>query len=206
MPTNHLRETRILNYTHPALQRVLHERISRTHTQRQTLKVLYAFVSALPLGYNKNDDIPASEVLRDGYAQCNTKTSLLCALARGAGIPTRVHAYRLHKRVQRARAPAWLVFFMPQTTMFVWPEFFIGKKWVPLQGIVKTKLCPWDSCPFDGAKHQTQPLQPSWIARDLGRWNTPDELYKKHKPTVYGWRTIGWFALGRSVMNKRVRQ
>ncbi len=196
----------ILNYDSEAVLIKLEELLVERSTAESKIKTLYGFVASLPLGYNRNDDIAASEVLRDGYGQCNTKVTLLCALARGAGVPSRIHAYELHKEAQRRRAPAWLVFFMPRTTMFVWPEFYLNKKWIPLQKIVATKPRAWDSCPFDGAKYQLEPLPKEWIARDLGVWNTPDELYAMHKPSVNGWRTIGWVLIGRRVMNSVVRK
>ncbi|SFQ27209.1 transglutaminase-like domain-containing protein [Tranquillimonas alkanivorans] len=45
-------------------------------------------------GYNRADDIPASEVLADGFGQCNTESTLLMALLRGLGVPCRQQARR----------------------------------------------------------------------------------------------------------------
>ena len=46
------------------------EGIRRNHKIRE----VYSFVrNEIKFGYNKGDDIIASEVLKDGYGQCNTK-------------------------------------------------------------------------------------------------------------------------------------
>ena len=40
----------------------------------------YDFVrNEIKFGYNRSDDLKASEVLNDGYGQCNTKGTLLMA-------------------------------------------------------------------------------------------------------------------------------
>lgn len=206
MNAENTRATKLLDFQSLPLLRKREGLLSGAKTQRAAIKNLYGFVCKLPLGYSRNDDVPASEVLADGYGQCNTKVTLLCALARGAGIPTRIHAYELHREVQQKRVPVWLVRFMPKTTVFVWPEFYVQGKWIKLQKLVATKPKQWDSCPFDGARYQLEPVSREWIARDLGLWSTPDELFRKHKPTVHGWRTIGWRIIGRAIMNRRVRK
>ncbi len=208
MATHSIAATHLLNFDDLAVAAVIN-RIAVSVSKRQpdaTLRALYAFVASLPLGYNRNDDVSASEVLRDGYGQCNTKVTLLCALARGAGISTRIRAYHISKEAQRARAPAWLVFFMPHETLFVWPEFLILGKWTPLQALVATKPKAWDSCPFDGARYQLEPLRPEWRAHSLGVFASPDELFRKYKPSVYGWRALGWHLIGRRIMQARVQQ
>jgi transglutaminase-like putative cysteine protease len=78
--TSHVRATPLLDYGKHELQRVVHARVSADAKPDEAVRALYAFVSSLPLGYNRNDTVSASRVLADGYGQCNTKTTLLCAL------------------------------------------------------------------------------------------------------------------------------
>ncbi len=201
----YLGATRILDFNDPALVKQRLHILTNQKTDRQKLEALYDFVRSLPLGYSSNDDVPASQVLRDGYGQCNTKVNLLMALARGAGIPSRVHVFRISKDLQRGRIPGWIFYFAPDETVFTWPEFYIGKKWVELQVVVHEQQANWTACPFDGARYQLEPLRPGYIEYDAGVWDAPDDYYAKFPPTVHGWRSIGWKLLGRRVLNRECK-
>ncbi len=204
---NNLRATKLLNYKHSSLVAMRSTALKGVHgTTKTKLRALYEAVTKLPLGYSRNDNIPASEVLHDGYGQCNTKAILLLALARGAGIPSRVHAYSLTKELQRERHAAWLVFFMPRATLFFWPEFFIDKKWRPLEEIVYEKKKEWNSCPFDGARYVLEPVPVNFVEEDHDVWDSPDAYFEKHKPTLSGWRKLGFALLGRRLMNARLKK
>lgn len=197
--------TLLLDYEHPSVVAFRDNALKGVRgSAKAKIKALYNAVTKLPLGYNRNDDIPASEVLRDGYGQCNTKTILLLALARSTSVSSRLHAYRLSKELQRERHSAWLVMFMPKTTLFFWPEFFIEGVWEPLQRVVHQDEQPWTSCPFDGARYTLEPVQPHWIERDDGTWDSPDAYFAKNPPTVTGWRRLGFALIGRKRMNERL--
>jgi len=200
----YLQATRMLDYSNLELVKKREHLLTHKKKSEEKLKALYDFVASLPLGYNKNDDIPASEVLKDGYGQCNTKVTLLMALARGAGIHARVHVYRVNRESHRDKMPNWLLAFTPNDTPFFWPEFYVNKTWQPLQKIVHVKKQTWKSCPFDGAKYQLEPLRESWIVRDDGVWDSPDEYFRKHTTSVRGWRKVGFAVLGRRALNKDV--
>lgn len=206
MKIENLEPTPLLDYHEATVVAFRNEALERApkNTIAQ-LRALYTAITKLPLGYNRSDDIPASEVLRDGYGQCNTKTILLIALARSAGIPARLHAYNLTKEIQRGRHYAWLVFFMPSTTVFFWPEFFVGGKWVPLEKLVHEKTKKWTSCPFDGARYSLTPVLEETVVEDHGVFASPDEFFVDHLPTVYGWRRVGFWLIGRSLMNKKLQ-
>jgi hypothetical protein len=100
--------------------------------------------------------------------------------------------------------PEWLLNLTPNDTAFLWPEFYIEKKWQPLQKLVAEKKHSWDSCPFDGARFQLQPLKEEWIVADHGVWNSPDDYFKKHTTSIVGWRKVGFVLLGRRALNKDV--
>jgi hypothetical protein len=207
MNIENLEATQLLDYTSSSVIAFKNKALARTaKNPAAQLRALYLAITKLPLGYNRNDNIPASEVLRDGYGQCNTKTILLMALARSANIPSRVHAYNITKDVQRGRHYAWLVFFMPRTTVFFWPEFFVNGKWLPLEKLVHEKTKKWNSCPFDGARYSLTPVLEETVVEDHGVFASPDTFFEDHSPTVYGWRRIGFWLLGRSLMNKKLQR
>ena len=55
----------------------------------------------IAFGYNTDDMISASEVLKDGYGQCNTKGTLFMALLRAVGIRCRIHGFTIDKKLQK---------------------------------------------------------------------------------------------------------
>lgn len=74
----YLKETELLNYSHPLIQQIVHSRQWDSMSRREQILGIYNYVrDEIRFGYNRADDIPASEVLQDGYGQCNTKGVLL---------------------------------------------------------------------------------------------------------------------------------
>jgi transglutaminase-like putative cysteine protease len=72
---SHLTEpTELLNFRHPTVQSLVAGRRWRELGIRDRIGAAYKFVrDEIAFGYNKADDLPASQVLADGIGQCNTK-------------------------------------------------------------------------------------------------------------------------------------
>lgn len=97
-----LEETRLLNFRHPSVVALAKERGWHELAPYDAIGAVYDFVrNQVRFGYNRSDELPASQVLRDGYGQCNTKGTLLMALLRGVGIPCRFHGFTIDKELQR---------------------------------------------------------------------------------------------------------
>jgi len=95
----YLEPTAMLNFQDEALQQLVKQRGWSDLAYEDRIKEIYDFVrNEIKFGYNRTDDIPASEVLRDGYGQCNTKSTLLMALLRAVGIPCRIHGFLIDKK------------------------------------------------------------------------------------------------------------
>ena len=63
---------------------------------------IYNFVrDEVKFGYDTGDTIHESQVLSDGYGQCNTKATLLMALLRAVGVATRIHGFTIDKALQK---------------------------------------------------------------------------------------------------------
>jgi hypothetical protein len=74
-------KTPLLNFSHLSLTELVKKREWAQLPEYERIGRIYAFVqNEIAFGYNDADDIPASEVLKDGYEQCNTKGTLLMAL------------------------------------------------------------------------------------------------------------------------------
>jgi hypothetical protein len=202
MHTHCLNPTQMLDYNHIELVKKREHLLTHKKKPQDKVRALYEFITTLPIGYNKSDTAPASEILADGYGYCNTKVTLLMALARGAGIPCRVHVYRVNRDAHKDKMPDWLLHLTPNDTPFLWPQFYINKKWYPLQELVHEQKQSWDSCPFDGARYQLQPLKKEWIVGDDGVWDAPDDYFRKHKTSAHGWRKLGFILVGRRALNR----
>ena len=70
-----LQPTRLLDFTHPAIEAVVEERGWRQLPTFERIGAVYDFVrNEIAFGYNAGDELPASAVMADRIGQCNTKT------------------------------------------------------------------------------------------------------------------------------------
>lgn len=98
---------------------------------------IYDFVrNEIDFGYNRADDIPASEVLDDRYGQCNTKGTLLMALLRAVGVRCRLHGFTIHKALQRGVVPELIYPIAPAEILHSWIEVETEAGWVDLEGFI----------------------------------------------------------------------
>ena len=66
--------TKLLDFDAAPLAHLIGNRSWRGLSEHDRIGAAYDFVrNEIAFGYNRADDIPASEVLSDGYGQCNTK-------------------------------------------------------------------------------------------------------------------------------------
>lgn len=98
----YLRETLLLNYSEKSIQDIIRTRSWNNKAEDIKIKEIYDYVrNEITFGYNKQDDIKASDVLKEGIGQCNTKSILFMALLRGTGIPCRIHGFYIDKKMQK---------------------------------------------------------------------------------------------------------
>lgn len=84
---NYLKETELLNFNHPSITNLIGEKNWNYLNDVDKVKSIYNYVrDEIKFGYNASDSIKASNVLSDGYGQCNTKATLLMTLLRAVGI------------------------------------------------------------------------------------------------------------------------
>ena len=99
---DYLTETKMLDYSNENIKQLIRERKWSDMAEFERLKAIYTFVrDEILFGYNVDDSVPASRVLRDGYGQCNTKGTLFMALLRACDIPCRVHGFTIDKKLQK---------------------------------------------------------------------------------------------------------
>ena len=202
MTDRHLRCTELLDFDAPAIRDLIAARGWAALPPFERIGAAYDFVrNEIAFGYNRDDAIPASEVLRNGYGQCNTKATLLMALLRGLGILCRLHGFTIHKALQRGVVPEIAYRIAPESILHSWVEVERSGAWTNLEGFIldapflktlqakfkgRTSLCAYAA----GTDCLTAPpvawtggdtyIQRTGINRDLGLYDDPDAFYAKH--------------------------
>jgi len=222
-----LTATPLLDFETRPIAALIANRRWRDLPQTDRIGALYDFVrNEIAFGYNRADDIPASDVLADGYGQCNTKGTLLMALLRGVGIRCRLHGFTIHKQLQRGVVPELVYPLAPQEIIHSWVEVEVDEAWLNLEGFIldemflrvlqqtfaKTEsLCGYGvgteclSAPQVNWKGDNTYIQKTGIVQDFGVFATPDAFYADHAQD-FG-RVQAWlyrFVI-RHWMNARVR-
>jgi hypothetical protein len=181
----------------------------------------------IKFGYNESDDLKASEVLKDGYGQCNTKGTLLMALLRGAGIPAKFHGFGIDKRMKKRVVTGLAYSIAPDEIIHSWVEVWQGEKWVILEGFILDMLylqklqqafSSEKFCGYGVATTNFKTPQISWdgtsntfiqkdaIVRDYGVFNSPDEFYEKNGVNLSGFKSILFKNIIRHQMNEKVEE
>ena len=189
----------------------------------------YDFVrNEILFGYNRSDDLSASEVLREGYGQCNTKGNLLMALLRALGIPCRFHGFTIHAELQKGAIPGYLYGLAPGRILHSWVEVRWQDRWVNLEGFILDDRYlsgvqeKFSECqgPFSGYGVATTCLaaprvewtgedtyiQKEGIADDFGVFDTPDDFYRSHGTNLRGLRRLSYQYVVRHLMNRTVHR
>ena len=225
----YLKETRMMNYSDERIQRLIKDRKWKNADEFKCLKAIYNFVrDEILFGYNVDDSIPASQVLSDGYGQCNTKGTLFMALLRACGIPCRVHGFTIDKKLQKGAMTGFVYKSAPKNVFHSWVEVYFEEQWYELEAFILdkaylTKLqeknsdCIGAFCGYGVAvkdfKHpvidfdrNNTYIQSKGINQDFGVYDSPDRLLKEHHQEISGVKAFLYRNLGRHLMNRNVRR
>ena len=225
----YLKETRMLNYSDERIQRLIKDRKWKNADKFECLKAIYNFVrDEILFGYTVDDSILASQVLSDGYGQCNTKGTLFMALLRACGIPCRVHGFTIDKKLQKGAMTGFVYKSAPKNVFHSWVEVYFEEQWYELEAFILdkaylTKLqeknsdCIGAFCGYGVAvkdfKHpvidferNNTYIQSEGINHDFGVYDSPDELLKEHHQEISGVKAFLYRNLGRHLMNRNVRR
>ena len=223
----YLKETKILNFTHSDIKELIQKRNWKALPEYEKIGSIYHFVqNDIVFGYNVSDEIIASEVLKDGYGQCNTKGSLLMTLLRGVDIPCRFHGFTIEKKLQKGAITGIPYMLAPNNIIHSWVEIYYQEKWLNLEGfILDKKYLNNLQCKFSGVtgsfsgygvatsdfrdpeiewKGTDTYIQKEGINNDFGIFDDPDTFYKKHGPNLSGVKAILYKHVVRKLMNSNV--
>jgi len=225
---NLLLETPLLDYHSPNIQALITRKGWRNLPLYERIGAVYSFVKDdIGFGYNKQDALPASQILRDGHGQCNTKGILLMALFRAVDIPCRLHGFTIEKSLQRGVVPELIYPITPDNIVHSWVEIYYEDKWINLEGFIldadylaalqrkfkDTKsLCAYgagtntlDAPNVDWRGADTN-IQKTGINQDFGTFNDPDSFFAAHKQTLSPTKTALYKYAIRHWMNARVKK
>ena len=221
------KETALLNFTHPQIQQLVTKKQWDCQAPKDQILNIYNYVrDEILFGYNRADDIPASEVLIDGYGQCNTKGVLFMALLRAVGVPCRMHGFTIDKKLQKGAMKGWYYTLSPAEIVHSWVEVYYENKWYNLEGFILdvpylTKLqekfddCQGSFCGYGVAIDNFQNPEIYWnendtyvqkegIVRDLGLYDSADDFFANHNQNLSPLRKIIFKHVVRHLMNRNV--
>lgn len=229
MDNRYLLETPILDFSNPSIQSLIKQRQWDQGETKSQIAAIYQFVKdEIPFGYNHSDDIVASQVLADGYGQCNTKGNLLMALLRAIGIECRFHGFTIEKELQNGAIPSILIGITPDYILHSWVEVRMDNQWLNLEGFILDKeylyavqsmFCQVSGS-FSGYGIATNCLsapkvewdgtdtyiQKEGIHDDFGVFDSPDAFYQQHGTNLTGLKRFFYKYLIRHIINSNVQR
>ena len=225
----YLTSTAMLNYDDPSIQALIEQKRWRSLPEFDRIRQIYNYVrDEILFGYNIDDDIPASKVLKDGYGQCNTKGTLFMALLRACGIPCRVHGFTIDKKLQKGAMTGFVYKKAPRNVFHSWVEVLCEGKWYELEAFILDRQyltalqrinrnCVGAFCGYGVAVTDFQNpvidfdrnntyIQSEGINQDFGVYASQDELLKEHHQELSGIKKFTYRHYGRHRMNRNVRK
>ncbi|MCK9480014.1 MAG: transglutaminase family protein [Firmicutes bacterium] len=225
----YLKETKILDYSNASIQKLLEQRGWENLDTVAKVQAIYNFVrDEIKFGYNVSDYISASQVLNDGYGQCNTKATLLMALLRATDVPNRIHGFTIDKALQKGAITGIWYRLSPKNILHSWVEVWVNEQWYFLEGVIldkpyltklqeqnsdcKTTFCGFgvytdnfENPPIEWNLNNTF-IQDNGINRDFGVFDTPDAFYAKHQQELNAFKKFIFQHIVRHIMNNNVER
>ncbi len=209
MCDKYLTETSIVNFEHKNIQSLINQRRWKSLDDFNKIGAAYQFVKdEILFGYNESDDISASNVLADGYGQCNTKGNLLMALLRGLGIQCRFHGFTIDQQLQKGAIPSYVFWLAPKYIIHSWVEVYFEGRWINLEGFIldeqyltslqqkfseeKDNFCGYGvatkcfSTPDINWRGTDTYIQKEGIHDDFGLYDSPDKFYQEKGTNLSG--------------------
>lgn len=225
----YLNKTTLLNFDNKVIQELMESRNWNSFAEKERILYIYNFVrDEIRFGYNRKDALPASEILKDGYGQCNTKGILFMALLRAAGIPCRLHGFTIHKELQKGVISGIWYRLAPEEIVHSWVEVYYSKKWLNIEGFILDlsylkKLqqkfedhsgffCGYGVCTKAFKKpdiywnENDTYIQKEGIKQDFGLFDDPDSFYRSHTQELNFMKKFLYQNLTRHLMNSNVNK
>lgn len=200
----YLVKTHLLDFEAENIQQLVESRHWRTLSENEKVKSIYNFVrDEIEFGFNEDDSLTASSILRSGYGQCNTKSILFMALLRALQIPCRLHGFTIDKTLQKGIMNGMLYERMPKEISHTWVEAYIDGQWHNFEGVILdlpylsalqkkyadhngvfigygVAIEELQSPPVEWNGNNDTYIQRAGITQDFGLFDDPDSFFAKH--------------------------
>jgi hypothetical protein len=142
----YLKATAIYDLASPEVSGLAAKLRAAYSDDRSFIQAAHAHLSDVNMAtvYSIDDEQPASVTLRENKGACAQRMAALEAIARAAGIGTRVRALWLAKQFWFRRLPL-LRWVLPDALLYTWPQFLIEGSWVDFDELYE----PMDSLAAD---------------------------------------------------------
>jgi hypothetical protein len=132
-----LKATAILDWQAPAICTLATSLRAAQVDNRELLQSAHRYlVRCLRLIYTLDELQPASVTLHKQRGSCSQRMACLEAIARAAGVPTRVRALRISGQFWYPRFRVFRA-FLPADVLLAWPQFLLNEEWVGLEEIYR---------------------------------------------------------------------
>ena len=223
----YLQETPLLNYSDVSIQNLINQKGWASHSEFEKIREIYEYIrDDILFGYNVDDEIAASQILKDGYGQCNTKGILFMAILRAVNVPCRIHGFTINKELQKGAMTGFVYKMAPENVVHSWVEIFYHNKWYSLEGLIIDKKylnslqkifidCNASFCGYGVAVLNFQNPTIDWnendtyiqkegINQDFGEYDSPDDFLKAHRQNLSFLKKFLYQNVGRHLMNRNV--
>lgn len=201
----YLKETKILDYNHAFIQKIINERYWSDFDTVLRIKAIYNYVrDEIKFSYKRSDLLISSQILLNGYGDGNVKSILLMSLLRSVGIPCRLHGFIIKKcEAEGIIKKVWHK-LSPSRLLHCWAEVYVNGEWYVLEGVMLDReylkgLQQLYGDTIDGGLHcgfgicvdNLKGLNIDWelndtdflrkeVMEDLGVFESPDKFYSNN--------------------------
>lgn len=224
---NLLKETYLLDYNSTNIQTLVDKNKWIEMDQHDKIKSIYNYVKDdIKFGYNQSDYRKASDILRDGYGQCNTKSILFMALLRASGVKCRIHGFTIYKKLQKGAISGIWYKLAPKEIIHSWVEIKYNDEWLNIEGFIlddsyltalQSKFSNASGF-FEGYGVSTDNfkspevnwcgnntyIQKEGIAQDYGVFDQPDDFFSKYYQMLNPIKKFIYVYITRHQMNRKV--
>ena len=122
---------RLADHDHPLVRDTAARLTAGETTRRGKLRRLFFYVrDDIRFGFPEEGDfVKASDTIRLGLGQCNTKAALLLALCRASDIRAQIHFSLISKKIQKGFFTGIAYWLLPSHISHSWIEVEIDGRW-----------------------------------------------------------------------------
>jgi hypothetical protein len=191
----------LADFDHPLVRETAATLTEAAPDMRGKVERLFHYVrDDIKFGFPPKGDLTtASETIRLGIGQCNTKGTLFLALCKAVGIPARLHFSLITKDIQRGLFEGFAYRLLPPMLSHAWLDVEIDGSWRRIDGYINDapffdaarqalRRCGWNTgfsvaCAGGEASIAFAPeeerfVQMEAVVDDHGIWEEPAAYYR----------------------------